>query len=160
MKHIQTSQTTNQLKIAILIKESSLNQENVLKHYINPLVKLGIDKESIITFSLDYFNNKVTATQAKEYLTKLLPALKSLGITTLLVASSEYFKQLCKLTKVESSYGYVIPCMIKGYEEFNCILSINYQALFYDNKLQNKIDLSLTTLSKCILALENDIGKN
>lgn len=160
MKHIQTSQTINHLKIAILIKESSLNQENVLKHYIDPLVKLGIDKESIITFSLDYFNNKVTATQCKEYLTKLLPALKSLGITTLLVASSEYFKQLCKLTKVESSYGYVLPCMIKGYEEFNCILSINYQALFYDNKLQNKIDLSLNTLSNHILGLKNDIGKN
>lgn len=160
MKHIQTSQTTNQLKIAILIKESSLNQESVLRHYIDPLVKLGIDKESIITFSLDYFNNKVTTTQAKKYLTKLLPALKSLGITTLLVASSEYFKQLCKLTKVESSYGYVLPCIIKGYEEFNCILSINYQALFYDNKLQNKIDLSLTTLSNHILGLENDIGKN
>lgn len=160
MKHIQTSQTTNQLRIAILIKESSLNQENVLRHYINPLVKLGVNKESIITFSLDYFNNKVTATQCKEYLTKLLPALKSLGINTLLVASSEYFKQLCKLTKVESSYGYVLPCMIKGYEEFNCILSISYQALFYDNKLQNKIDLSLTTLSNHILGLENHIGKN
>ena len=160
MKHIQTSINTDQIKIAILIKESSLNQENILKHYINPLIQLGIDKESIITFSLDYFNNKVTATQVKEYLTKLLPALKSLGITTLFVASSEYFKQLCKLTKVESSYGYVVPCMIKGYEEFNCILSINYQALFYDNKLQNKIDLSLTTLNKHILGLEIDIGKN
>lgn len=160
MKHIQSSNSTNQLQIAILIKESSLNQENILKHYINPLVKLGVDKESIITFSLDYFNNKVTATQCKDYLNKLLPALKSLGITTLLVASSEYFKQLCKLTKVESSYGYVLSCMIKGYEEFNCILSINYQALFYDNKLQNKLDLSLTTLSNHILGLENGIGKN
>lgn len=160
MKHIQTSNNTNQLRVAILIKETSLNKEALNRHYIDPLVNLGINKENIITFSLDYFNNKVTATQAKEYLTKLLPALKSLGITTLFVASSEYFKQLCKLTKVESSHGYVLPCMIKGYEEFNCVLSINYQALFYDNKLQNKIDLSLTTLSNHILGLENDIGKN
>ena len=40
--------------IAILIKESALNKQSILRYYVTPLVEAGIPKEEIIVFSLEY----------------------------------------------------------------------------------------------------------
>ena len=144
--------SNNPSNVALLIK--NLNKEEIHKHYIS---KTKI-QEKIYAFNLKFINNKITATGGKDYLNKLLPILNNLHITTLLVCSSEYFKLLTGVSKVEPHHGYILPCKIKGYEHINCILSINYQALFYNPDLQSKLDLSLKTLSNHLSGSHKDIG--
>lgn len=139
---------------AILIKK--LHNGDIYQHYVNPLQI----QESIYAFNLKFINNKINATQAKEYLKQLLPILVKLEIKTLFVCSSEYFKFLTGVGKVEPHYGYILPCKIKGYEHFNCILSINYQALFYNPDLQSKLDLSLRTLENHINGSYKELGSD
>ena len=158
MKHIQHHNSTNKLRIAILIKESSLHKADIEKHYVEPLKSLGLDESSIITFSLKY--DKPTASQTKEYLSNLLPALQSLNIDILLVTDSQYFKTLTGVKKTDPHLGYIVPCKIKGYEYMNCILSMNYKALFYNPQYQTKIDLSLSTLTNHILGFYKEIGSD
>jgi len=158
MKHLLHHKSSENLHIALLVKESCLSLSEVEKHYVHPLEALGLNVSSIITFSLKY--DKPTASQAKEYLNSLLPALQSLSIDTLLVCDGTYFKYLTGVTKVDPHLGYVLPCKNKGYEHINCILSLNYKVLFYDPSKQNKIDLSLSTLANHILGSYKEIGSD
>jgi DNA polymerase-1 len=147
-------QKTNPASSAIFIR--NLHKESIQQYYINPLNL----NESIYAFNLKFNGNKINATEGKTYLNQLLPILDKLGITTLLVCSSEYFKFLTGVGKVEPYYGYVLPCKIKGYEHINCILSINYQALFYNPDLQSKLDLSLQTLKNHLLGSHKELGSD
>lgn len=147
-------QKENKATSAILIK--TLHKENIQQHYVN---YLELD-ESIYAFNLKFNGNKINATESKTYLNQLLPILDGLSITTLLICSSEYFKFLTGVGKVEPHYGYVLPCKIKGYEHINCILSINYQALFYNPDLQSKLDLSLQTLKNHLLGSYKELGSD
>lgn len=147
-------QKENKATSAILIK--TLHKENIQQHYVN---YLELD-ESIYAFNLKFNGNKINATESKTYLNQLLPILDGLSITTLLICSSEYFKFLTGVGKVEPHYGYVLPCKIKGYEHINCILSINYQALFYNPDLQSKLDLSLQTLKNHLLGSHKELGSD
>ena len=158
MKHIPHSNSTDKLKIALLLKESSLSLPEIRKHYLVPLEELGLDISTTISFSLKH--DKPTASQAKAYLSNLLPALQSLNIDTLLVCDGTYFKYLSGVTKVDPHLGYVLPCKIKGYEHMNCILSLNYKVLFYDPSKQSRIDLSLSTLANHMLGSYKEIGSD
>lgn len=158
MKHILHKQNPkNEYKIAILIKEAALSLDEIEQFYVNPLVTEGIPKDSVITFGLEYNeHNKAPAKFCKEYLVKLIKALKQLKVNTLLVADSNYFKILTKVKKVEPSYGYIL----KSSDSFNCIITTNYQALFYNPDLQSKIDLSNNTLSKHLLGTYKELGSD
>lgn len=151
----------NEYKIAILIKEKALKKHNIIKYYIHELEKKGIDPETIVIASLDYLpNNKASVKLQKEHLNTLLKELTVLEVDTLLVADSNYFKTLTKVPKVEPYHGYIKPCMIKEYEFFNVILSINYEALFYDPNKLSKLTLSLDTLANHISKTHVDLGTN
>lgn len=161
MQHIIFNKS-NSYKIAILIKESSLNYDKMMKYYVNPLTKnLNNIIKDLIGFSLKYdINHKATVKFQKSYLAELLPALKSLGIITLYVADSNYFKTLTGMRKADPYYGYVIPCVIKDYEYMNVVLATNYTALFYNPLLQKKLDLSLTTLSNYLTGNYKNLGND
>jgi DNA polymerase-1 len=132
--------------VALLIRKQALYKEQLEEHYVEPLREKGVD--SVIGFSLEYYDkNKPTSKEQKEYLATLLPELDKLGVTTLLVADSAYFKTLTKIQKVESQYGYVRACAIKGFEHFNIALTINYKALFYNPTLFNKLALSINAVA-------------
>lgn len=135
-------------KIAILIKHADLQQTPIEEAYINHLVILGVPKEEIVSFSLEYNEHgKCPAALIKSYLQGLLKGLKHIGVTTLLVADSTYFKTLTGSRKSEPHHGYILKCKIPGYEYMDVILSVNYKALFYKPALQTKIVLSLNTLA-------------
>lgn len=154
MHHVKYSD--GPYKTAVLIKRPALNSMELEKHYLQ-----DIGTENAIGFSLDYGGKKKpTATIIKDYLASLLPALDSLGITTLYCADSEYFKKLTKLTKAEPNLGYVKPCAIDGYTHMNVIYGINYQSLFFDPKNKDKLALSLTTLDSHLKGTYTAIGKN
>lgn len=149
----------NKYEIGILIKTSSFKKEELKTHYVDYLISQGVNEDSIIGFNLKY-NDKGTCPVSfqREYLKTLLKAVDNLGVTTLLVADSGYFKTLANVRKVEPQHGYILPCAIKGFEHINVILSLNYQGLFYKPELQSKIDLSLTTVVNHYLGTHVDIG--
>lgn len=133
--------------IALLIKPSAFNSYALETHYVNPLVNRGVPKGDIIAFDLEYDQtSKVSSKTIKEYLNTLLPGLKELGVSTLLVADSNYYKALTKQSKTEANIGYIHKCVIPGYEDMSVILSINYQQMVYNPQLQEKIDRSLDTI--------------
>lgn len=138
----------NKYEIAILIKDTCFNETEILKYYVEPLVDEGVAKNNIIVFNLAYTNaNKAPASLINAYLPQVLSSAKQMGVTTLLVADTNYFKKLTKVTKTEPYYGHVEKCKFPKYEDFNVILSLNYASLFYDPTQQVKIDRSI----KCIV---------
>jgi len=145
----------------LLIKQTTFNKIDLENHYIDPLKTLGVDPKDIISFTLDYNEqDKCPVSLIKHCLKSLLRALEGLGVTTLCVADSAYFKTLTKQRKSEPHYGDVLACQIKGYEHMRIILSINYKSLFYKPALQNKLDMSLSTLAQHILGKHVSIGAN
>lgn len=140
-------------RVAILIKDSYFDYAN-LKNYYKELLQLPC-----MAMSLKYnANNKVTASQAKEYLNSILPTLTKQGITYLYVPDSTYFKVLTKEKKAEIHLGYVLPCKLHGYEHINVIYGINYGQLIYNNGLTGNLDLSIDTLVNHYKGLTNTFG--
>ena len=135
MQHI-TFVDKDQYTTALLIKDSSFNRKEIQSNY-------DLDWTDTICFSLAYENGKAPAKLIKEALKSLLKACKHLGVTTLLVADTNYFKTLVKTTKAEPLYGSVCQCALG---EFKVILAPNWQALFYNPAVQSKIDLAVSTL--------------
>lgn len=159
MKHI-IFDAYPRYKTALLIKTASFDKTNMLTQYVKPLnALLGHDAHEFIGFNLKYNEHgKCPVKFIKAYLDKLLKSLDSLGVTTLYVADSNYFKTLVNERKAEPHYGYVLPCAIEGYTHMQVVLGTNYSALFYNPALQSKLDLSLKTLVNHIQGTYTAIG--
>ena len=156
MHHVTFGNDHGPFDVAFLIKRSGLKERELEKHYLN-----GLDPHKCIGFSLEYGGKKKpTATIIKDYLGSLLPALDSLGITTLYCADGEYFKKLTKQTKAEPHLGYVLPCAVDGFNHINVVYGVNYQSLFYNPDNQSKLNLSLKTLKDHIAGQYQAIGKS
>ena len=162
MKHILFhANAKNQYKIALLIKEKAFASNNLNKNYISPLISRGLTPDSILALSLKYNDKgKAPVSVIKEHLETILKACRQLSTDTLLVGDSAYFKTLTKLRKAEPHYGYIKPCAIKGYEDIQVILTINYQTLFYNPAIQEKLDMSLDTLMNHVQGTHVDLGTN
>jgi DNA polymerase-1 len=147
MKHIIFENADN-YPVAILLKDAVFNKKEIEHNYLAKLNELGVSSDNCISFNLKYdANGKASAKFIKDYLEKLLPALKSIGTTHLYVTDGAYFKSLTKSIKAEPYLGYVLPCKVTGYEDFSVVLGVNYQALIYNPSLQSRLDMSLVTLS-------------
>ena len=162
MRHLlHKPSPTGKYKSALLIKESCLDIQEIEKHYIVPLVALGYSPDDIFSWNLKYNQfGKAPVKFMKAYLTDLLRALDNQGVTTLFVADTAYFKVLTKLRKAEPHYGYIKQCAIEDYSHMNVILSVNYQALFYNPKLQDKLDWSLRTMMNSLTGLNIEPGSD
>lgn len=142
MKRIKWSE--DKPTIALLIKTSAFYQNYLDTHYIKPT---GLDESEFTAFDL-YYNehNKATARTIKEYLTELLPFIKDSGVKILYVADANYFKVLTKNTKTETMFGYAVQCVYEGYEDYQAVLTYNYQSLFHNPANQQKMDLSVNVI--------------
>lgn len=149
MRHIVFGQSDT-YPVALLIKATAFNQQEIQAHYVAPLQQQGIDPAGIVALTLAYEGKKVSVKFIKEQLDEILPALASLNTQYLYVADSAYFKVLTKQGKADPHFGYVLPCAIAGYEHLQVVLGLNHQALIYNPELQAKIDLSLNTLAAAI----------
>ena len=150
MRHILFEESpTGDYNIAVLVKSSSFNKQELINNYITPMEQRGVNKQEMIAFTLEAEPGKKTPSVAfiKTYLQSLLPALEDIAVKYLYVCDGNYFKTLTGQTKAEPHYGYVLPCKIKGYEHMSVVLGLNYQALIYNPDLQAKLDLSLHTLA-------------
>lgn len=150
MRHL-TFTEAEYYKVAVLIKTAAFNKDSIVSHYVEPLINSGSLSEDFIAFNLKYEDKgKVSASFIKEYLAELLPVLVQLNIEYLYVADANYFKTLTGNTKAEQHLGYVLPCKIKGYEQLKVVLGVNYQAMIFNPDLQEKLSLSLSTLSAAL----------
>ena len=159
MRHIIFEPNPNNTyKVAILIKESAFKRDSLIRHYVHPLITLGINGSDVIGLSLKYENNKAPVKLIKPHIETLLKACDHLQVTTLLVADSTYFKKLTGMSKAEAHHGYVKPCV--GYEHINVILSVSYQALFHNPSLQDRLSMSIATVAKSLNGVMCEIGHN
>jgi DNA polymerase-1 len=133
---------------ALLIKDTSFNSKEIQANY-------PLDWQDTICFSLAYENGKAPAKLIKEALKSVLKACKHLGVTTLLVADTNYFKTLVKATKAEPLYGSVCDCALG---DFKVILVPNWQQLFYNPAVQSKIDLAVNTLKNHLAGTHTIMG--
>ena len=160
MRHIVYTQADT-YPVALLLKSTAFKASEILTHYVEPLEAHGVPRESLIACTIDYNEHgKAPVDFAKECLEALLPELRALGAKTLYVADSTYFKVLTKQGKAEPHYGYVLPCKMKGYEEFSVVLGLNQQALIYNPDLQAKLTMSLTTLASHTQGSYQALGSN
>jgi DNA polymerase-1 len=159
MRHIIFKENPNGIySVALLIKGTAFNGQELRTNYVEPLVQAGIAEDDVIAFTLKYEDGKASAKTIKEYLGNLLPALDSIGVKNLIVADGAYFKILTGQSKADPHFGYVLPCKIKGFEHINVVLSLNYQQLIYNPALQSKLDLSVHALSSSIAGTYAAIG--
>lgn len=157
MKHI-TFGSSESYPIALLIKPSALQAPKLQQYYLNHLP--DVDPADVVAMSLEVNEQgKAPVKFIKSYLEQLLPALDSIGTKLLYVTDSAYFKVLTKAKKAEPNYGYVLPCVIKGYEHMNVVLGINYQALVYNPDLQKRLQLTLDTLASTHIGTYSELGQ-
>lgn len=147
MRHIIFEQSDS-YKVAILVKASAFNKNEIQKNYLDPLVINGVDPGEVIAFNLPYNDvGKAPAKFIKEYLDQLMPELHGLGVKHLYVADANYFKVMAGVPKADPHYGYVLWSKLKGYEHMSVTLGLNYGALIYNPDLQAKLNLSLHALA-------------
>ena len=145
MHHIQFTVQPS-YSIAVLVKTDALVDRELLTHYIEPIKDIPLSE--FIGFSLDYAGKKKpSAAIMKEYLSKLLQELRTLGVTYLYCTDGNYFKTLTKKPTAEPHLGYVLPCAIEGYEDMQVVLSMNYKAIFANDSVAGKITRANQTLS-------------
>ena len=148
-------------KIAVLLKHTAFNKQEIQSSYITPLNNRGVPSTDLIAFTLAYNEaGKAPAAMVKEYLHQLLPALDSCGVTHLYVTDATYFKVLTKLSRAEPHFGYILPCKLEGYEHMQVVLGLNYQSLIYNPELQAKLDLSLDTLASAVQGSYQALGSD
>lgn len=147
MKH-HIFEAANEYPIAILMKPTAFNKQDLLKHYVYPLVVAGLKASDMIGFTLDYDEHKkAPVSHIKEYLKNLMPILKENGVKYLYVTDSAFFKVITKQAKAEGHLGYVLPCGLPEFEDMKVILGLNYQQLIYNPELQSKLNQSLEAVS-------------
>lgn len=139
-------QEADSYPVALILKPTAFDKSQVKAHYIDALTALGLKEDVIAVTCSQGTNGKPSAKEIKAYLEELLSGLHGLGTKLLYVADSAYFKALTKQGKAEPHAGYVLPCAIKGYEQFQIVLGMNYQQLVYNPELQSKLTLGLQTV--------------
>lgn len=154
MRHIIFEESP-EYTIALLIKPASFGKQELINNYILDLENQGVPRNKIIAFTLDYSSKKPSAKDQKEYLSNLLPALKSLGVTYLYCCDGNYFKTLIKDTKADVHLGYSIPCGIKGFEDMQVVLGVNHHAVVYNPESEHRLLLG----NKTMAAVYNDSYK-
>lgn len=160
MRHIQF-QEADRHSIAILLKGAAFKHVEILTNYVHPLEAQGLSQKDMIAFTLEYDEHgKASVPYIKQYLSKLLPALVSLGVQYLYVTDAAYFKVLTKQGKADPNFGYVLPCAITGFEHLNVVLGLNYQQMIYNPDLQAKLTMSLKTLAAHIQGTHTVLGSN
>jgi len=142
-------------QVALLIKEAACFKGQLEEHYVQHI------KAPVVALSLEYTkSNTINMTAARQYLSHILPVLKENNVMTLYVADANYFKALTKKSTTEPHYGYVLDCAMDGFTNMKVIYGVNYQALFHNEKLYTKLDLSLKTLNDWLVGTYSDLGSN
>lgn len=161
MRHIVFDDQSRSFPVALLIKNSAFNGDEIRRVYLSRLEAAGVSKADVIGFTLEYdHKGKASVSYMKDYLGNLLSALKALGTTTLYCADAAYFKVLTKVNKAEPNLGYVLPCAIEGFEEMQVILGVNHKSLIYNPANEAKLEMSIQTLVDHVSGSYSPLGED
>jgi len=135
----------------IIIKASALNRAQMIKHYINPLVGLGISPDRIVATSIAYdMDNKLKAKDAKEQIARLLKGAATSNIKYIIFADATAYKYYLGVQTLKGIKGTVKEkeFLHDGVlHTFKATYIPNYQTLEYNPSNQVDLDLGLTAVS-------------
>jgi DNA polymerase-1 len=153
MRHLLPNGEFDRYLIAVLVRKNAFNQVLIKKHITDLL-----DTGDIVIFDLkENEKGNVPVGTIKDYLKDLLPALVALGSKYLFVADSAYYKALTD-KKVSVSYGYVNPCVIKGFEDLNIVAGVNPKSFYFDPLNKERSDQGIQALNQYIEGTYEEIG--
>lgn len=158
--HIFDGDRSGQFPIALLIKDTAFQTNDLKKAYLPTLEDAGIPASDVIAFTLDYVNGKAPVKHIKEYLGNIIPVLETMGTKYLYCADAAFFKVLTGQRKAEPHLGYILPCALAGYEHMKVILGVNHRSLLYDPKNEGKLSMSLDTLKNSVLGTYAALGSS
>ncbi len=92
---------------------NNLNKAEIRRLYIEP--HLQDQEASCLAYSLCKTSGNPKVAELRAYLSELLPILKSLGVTYLVVNDAHYYNTMTK-GKATSSYGFVRPCVMGDFQ--------------------------------------------
>lgn len=141
------------LRIAFLVP--TLNQKSIARYYLSG--HLNEASQHVIAYDLHKGPKKKTPmVEQKEYLSRLLPTLRDLGIEYLVVCDADYFKALTKGSKAEANLGYVLESQgeykdgdgeTHSFEGFKVLYCPNHASAYRDeDKVIGKINQCLDAL--------------
>jgi len=161
MEYIYSSKDRNSIKYAILIKDTSSYLPLPLNtFYFKPLEALGIPKNQIVLITIPSVNKKLPAKETKLELEKVAQGLNILGIKTILIPNGDLYKYITGVPKTSDCFGEPRIGKLAGFEQINTVLSIDHNALLYNDSLRFKLDNSLEvfyTAATNILVIKKDI---
>lgn len=142
LNFVTFSDNVSKIKIAIL-SVKPLNKNDLLYFYINPvqrkLSKATPDKYIAIQVP------EVKADQQREFLVNnVFPDLRDIQANTLIVTDRDLFKRITGEQNVK--FGYRFKCNMPNFENFWVIPTLNYQAVYFNPNLINKINLVNRTI--------------
>lgn len=137
-------------KVAILIKGSALSQNMLLANYVEPIIaRTGLKHSDFIALSLDYdAKNKASSGMVKNCVANITKVLPTLGVSTLLIADSTYYKAFTKDKNSKTAHGYSKPAAELA--DVNCVVIPNYQSIFYNPNLSALVDLGIDAISQLL----------
>lgn len=160
MEYITFSDSNKAIQYAIFIKHTSANRKALLSYYIHPLEVLGILPEQVVVVSLDPEGKSFTAKATKELLEKVAKGIDVFNIKNILIANGDLYKYIIGVTKTTNCFGEIKKGKLPGYEDTNIVLSIDYNALLYNESLRFKLDNSIEVFAKACsnaINIEKDI---
>ena len=131
----------------LLCKEAAMESVEINNHYLEPLEKEGVARNSVLILPLLYNTpTKILAKTAKAYLTKLKAKIPD-SASKLIIADSSYFKFITKTTKVSDNYGTIISGQLSGYTRHSCVYVPNYKSLFKQPENAQLIKLGIKAIA-------------
>lgn len=146
MRHATYGTDPSSASIAILVKETSFNSQDIKEHYID---QLGANPAAFIAMSLWYDDNgKCPAALAKDHLQTLLHSLQQLQIKSILVTDAAYFKFITEIKQTaQSQIGHLTVSKIAPYASaFDVWYVPNYHAAQYNPKTNSDLVEALRCL--------------
>lgn len=141
-------------KILLLVTEKQTNA--IRNSYLIPFMNKGIDAIDVGVLYIDPNKKKTSAALMKQFIEEeICPISKRYDY--ILVADSDYFKCICKVTKSDTFLNYKMKSPLLP----NIIYYIpSYKRLFYSPELKETIDSVIKTVADDMKGIYEEPGKN
>jgi DNA polymerase-1 len=111
------------------------------------LETLGVPKEQILVLNLGHTPQGKYPIRdvVQPWLEHLEKALTRFKIRQLMICEGTYFKKICKVSKADVHYGYLLPTI---WDDISATICPNYTSLFYNPRNKEKMALAMIALAK------------
>jgi len=161
MQHFVYDPNRSSYPIAILVKETAFNAQQIDRHYVQPLVSRGVNRDDIAVFALPYApGNRAPAKFIKERIAELAPMLNKGGVQHVMCCDSNYFKVITKERQANKHFGYKLNFAAHpDATHITVTLGLSYRALLKNPNQESQLFLGLDTFADVILNRYVSLGK-